>query len=30
VDGMANVRCVAERFGCDAARLAAMVGVAWE
>jgi hypothetical protein len=29
-EGMEDVRHVAERFGCDAARLAAALGVRWE
>jgi hypothetical protein len=29
-DGVADVRGVAERFGCDPARLAAVLGVRWE
>jgi hypothetical protein len=29
-EGVQDVRCVAGRFGCDAARLAAALGVAWE
>jgi hypothetical protein len=28
-DGTEDVRCVAERFGCDPARLAAVLGVRW-
>jgi hypothetical protein len=29
-DGVADVRCVAERFACDPARLAAALVVRWE
>jgi hypothetical protein len=29
-EGVEDVRCVAQRFGCDAGRLAAALGVRWE
>jgi hypothetical protein len=29
-DGVADVRCLAEQFGCDPARLAAALGVRWQ
>jgi hypothetical protein len=29
-DALEDVRCVADRFGCDPGRLAMALGVAWE